>query len=190
MFDTNRTIKLSIRDQLRMSSVNRWQIMKVDRGQNVAEHTCNVMLISVEILCRYNALTGSGLEVMPTMIRQALYHDLPEVMTGDIPSPMKRALSPAAMLQVTEIEECFVPRSPAAKGSFVYKIVKCADYIDAIHFLTNNANDAHSASALNNLRVRLAHECSKCDNPELQEAISGVLQDALNGKQTFMEDLV
>lgn len=193
MFDTTRTYRLSIRDQLRMANIDRWQIMKLDRTQSVAEHTCNVVLICAEILREMEkaSFADGGPSISAPfklgVMEAALWHDLPEVMTGDIPTPMKMAFGPDTQAQLRSIDRCFLPRPET--GDLARAIVKAADFIDAIHFLTNEGRDVHSASVLHDLVSRLECHISRSD-ALIRDAIQAVYMAAINGKQTFMENLV
>jgi 5'-deoxynucleotidase YfbR-like HD superfamily hydrolase len=63
------------------ASVERFHTARTLRRQSVGEHSFNVAMIIQAIApgVRKNALLG------------ALYHDLPEIATGDIPAPVKWA---------------------------------------------------------------------------------------------------
>lgn len=62
-------------------AVKRYHVKRTHRTQTIAEHTfCMLMLVK---------------QVAPHMDKSALYpailhHDLPELMTGDVPAPIKR----------------------------------------------------------------------------------------------------
>jgi len=190
MFDKTTTYHLSIRDQLRMAGVLRWQIVATDRKQNVAEHTCNVMLIAAEIMRRAG---GSPKSIGPpfnwsNVLTAVLYHDLPEVVTGDIPMPMKMAFGPDAQRELQEIEDCFKPcgpkLTPTEKG-----ILKAADMIDALQFLAKYGSYNHAINVHSDLRARL--EGIREDLPDhISRAVDQVYLGAESGPEVFMEDLI
>ena len=195
MFDTSKTYRLSIRDQLRMANVERWQIMKTDRQQNVAEHTCNVMLIAMDILDRWEqhpdlplGRLGDLGNIRSGVLMACLYHDLPEVVLGDLPSPLKDAMGPAASQELKNIEQSFEPSYPAA--GIQASILKAADLMDAIHFLRQQGQDEHAM----NVKVHLGHKLEAViqateDHP-LRDAMESTYAKIANGKQTFLEDLI
>src|SRR5690606_20843295 len=76
---------LHLTDALRASDVVRWQIVRVLKGQSVAEHSFNVALIALELADRLKVDRGE-------VLHYAILHDLPEVLTGDIPTPTKRVI--------------------------------------------------------------------------------------------------
>jgi len=209
MFDTSKTYRLSIRDQLRMANVERWQIMKTDRQQNVAEHTCNVMLIAMDILDRWEQHPDLAMDILDRweqhpdlplgrlgdlgnirsgVLMACLYHDLPEVVLGDLPSPLKDAMGPAASQELKNIEQSFEPSYPAA--GIQASILKAADLMDAIHFLRQQGQDEHAM----NVKVHLGHKLEAViqateDHP-LRDAMESTYAKIANGKQTFLEDLI
>lgn len=72
-----------------VAHIKRWSIVKTHRDQSVAEHTYNVAMYANDIL--------SYLDLSPifhvAVLQQALWHDVDEIFTGDIPGPAKRALT-------------------------------------------------------------------------------------------------
>lgn len=74
-------------------AVKRFHTMRTIGDQTVAEHSFNVCMLL------YRLLDSPSAE----LIKAALYHDLPEVITGDIPATMKwRQPQLNMMLQVVE----------------------------------------------------------------------------------------
>lgn len=62
-------------------AVRRYHTKRVHRGQTIAEHTFGMLMLikQVQPLCTKNLMNA------------ALHHDLPELFTGDMPGPIKRA---------------------------------------------------------------------------------------------------
>jgi 5'-deoxynucleotidase YfbR-like HD superfamily hydrolase len=71
-----------------LQRLSRWQLKTTMIPQNLAEHTCNVMLISMIIS---DFLRSLGLLVnVEKVLRKAALHDLDEVAVGfDVPTPIK-----------------------------------------------------------------------------------------------------
>lgn len=71
-----------------LRGLSRWQLIPTAISQNLAEHTCNVVLISM-ILC--DILRAMGFLVsVENVLRKAAIHDLEEVAIGfDVPTPVK-----------------------------------------------------------------------------------------------------
>lgn len=190
MFDTTKRYKLSIRDQLRMAGVLRWQIVATSRKQNVAEHTCNVMLIAAAIMKRCHELGKSSAIgfSQEKVLLAALYHDLPEVVTGDIPMPMKMAFGQKARDELRQIEDCFEPSGPVLteteKG-----ILKAADIIDALQFLAKYGGSGHAVNVYADLQRRLGGIREALPRP-LDKAIDEIYLETHSGPETYMEDLI
>lgn len=68
-------------------NVQRYHVKRTHRQQTVAEHTFG-MLMLVKQVNEFDGFLGDRVAVVYDYI---LHHDLPELMTGDIPAPIKRA---------------------------------------------------------------------------------------------------
>ena len=72
----------------RLKYINRWGLMRSFRTENVSEHSLEVAIIA-------HALAEIGVEYFnktynPADIAlKAIYHDVSEIFTGDLPSPIK-----------------------------------------------------------------------------------------------------
>src|SRR4030065_2090282 len=113
---------IGLADKLRALDVIRFNMVPTQRQQSLAEHTFMVAMVAEHIA---NEL---GLSSSPhRVIKMSLYHDLEEVMTGDIPAPTKRKLKDAGVgfdglfNQLGYWDEGATPRDIA--------VVKAADYI-------------------------------------------------------------
>ncbi len=74
----------------RMKYITRWSLMHNSRPESLSEHTADTALIA-HMLCRiaqHCTHTGSGIRP-DTVATAALYHDAPEILTGDMPTPVK-----------------------------------------------------------------------------------------------------
>lgn len=72
----------------RMKYITRWSLMHSTRAESLSEHTCDTALLA-HILCLI-ARRYTGTPCRPkTVAVAALYHDAPEIMTGDMPTPVK-----------------------------------------------------------------------------------------------------
>lgn len=72
----------------RMKYITRWALMRNTMHENVAEHSYHVSLLA-------HALAVIGRDVFKKSVSPeraaacALYHDMPEILTGDMPTPVK-----------------------------------------------------------------------------------------------------
>ena len=74
----------------RMRHILRWSLMRSAEPENLMEHTADVALIAHSLaLIRRDVL---HIPCDPNRVAAlALYHDIPETMTGDLPTPVKYA---------------------------------------------------------------------------------------------------
>ncbi len=74
----------------RMKYITRWSLMRNGRAESLSEHTADAALLA-HILCLIaQKCTGTGADIRPdTVAAAALYHDAPEILTGDMPTPVK-----------------------------------------------------------------------------------------------------
>lgn len=72
----------------RMKYINRWGLMRNSRAENVSEHTLEVAYIT-QALCEIGrARLGKQLDTGYAVL-MALHHDTSEILTGDLPAPVK-----------------------------------------------------------------------------------------------------
>ena len=72
----------------RMKYIKRWQLMRSEREENIMEHSQSVAVISHALATIHNKIYGGSADVAKTVL-YALYHETSEVMTGDLPTPVK-----------------------------------------------------------------------------------------------------
>ena len=73
----------------RMKYIARWGLMRSSRTESVSEHTADVAILA-HTLCVIAQEYFPGEAVRPeTVAVAALYHDADEIMTGDLPTPVK-----------------------------------------------------------------------------------------------------
>ena len=71
----------------RMKYITRWSLMHSTRAESLSEHTCDTALLA-HMLCLI-ARRYTGTPCRPkTVAVAALYHDAPEIITGDMPTPV------------------------------------------------------------------------------------------------------
>ncbi len=72
----------------RMNYINRWGLMRNSRAESLAEHALCTAYIAHILACIANVRYGA--DVNPEHVAcAALYHDASEIMTGDMPTPVK-----------------------------------------------------------------------------------------------------
>ena len=72
----------------RMKYIKRWSLMRSVREENIMEHSQSVSLIAHALVTIHNEVYGGNADVLKTVLC-AMYHETSEVMTGDLPTPIK-----------------------------------------------------------------------------------------------------
>lgn len=72
----------------RMNYINRWGLMRNARTESLSEHTLSTAYIAHLLACMANARFGARVDINK-LTCAALYHDAPEILTGDLPTPVK-----------------------------------------------------------------------------------------------------
>lgn len=72
----------------RMKLIDRWALMRNTSKENIAEHSHNVAIIAHALALIGNKKFGKCYDTSRAALL-ALYHDTTEVITGDMPTPVK-----------------------------------------------------------------------------------------------------
>lgn len=72
----------------RMKYINRWGLMRNTRQENIAEHSLDTAIIA-HLLCEIRNKRFGGNVDASKAVMYAIYHDVPEIITGDLPTPVK-----------------------------------------------------------------------------------------------------
>lgn len=73
---------------MRMKYITRWALMPNTRPENICEHSYDVAALAHALALLENTRFHGKVNVEKCVMR-ALYHDLPEILTGDMPTPVK-----------------------------------------------------------------------------------------------------
>lgn len=151
----DKDVHLQTGDVLRASDVKRWQIVSTTRNQSLSDHTYGVAVIAMELARR---LWPGDIELLKEVALAAIIHDLPEVITGDIPTPVKEGLGIKGTLNEVESRLLYCGLSYQDAPEQARMIVKAADLIESIRFLDQHGNmfSRHTTSVRNKLYRRLA----------------------------------
>lgn len=152
-FDT-----MHLSDRLRASDVKRWHTKRTHRTQNVAEHSFRAMLIASDILERMDmpeaykminereggasayfhpaSVAGRMKELnRASLLNWLMWHDLPEVNTGDVISPTKRAMGTDKYDQFEKSVGGRFAEIEAGTPIFIKEIASLADKAEASLFI-------------------------------------------------------
>ena len=72
----------------RLKNIKRWNLMRNTREENVQEHSHSVVVVAHALCIIKNRLFGGKVDEKQ-VLAYAAYHDANEVITGDLPTPVK-----------------------------------------------------------------------------------------------------
>ncbi len=72
----------------RMKYIDRWALMRNAHNENLSEHSLEVGIIAHALVLLHNKRFGGSLNPERAAVL-AIYHDAPESLTGDMPTPVK-----------------------------------------------------------------------------------------------------
>ena len=72
----------------RMKHINRWGLMRNTRNENIQEHSLQVAIIAHALVLIRNGRFGGSADAERAAVI-ALFHDCDEILTGDLPTPIK-----------------------------------------------------------------------------------------------------
>src|SRR5699024_6785133 len=73
----------------RMKHITRWALMHSTRTETLSEHTADTALLAHTLGLIARDMLGQAGVRPETLAAAALYHDAPEILTGDMPTPVK-----------------------------------------------------------------------------------------------------
>ena len=129
----------------RMKYIKRWALMRSINEENIMEHSLQVTEIAHAIALIKNEMFGGSIDPYKVMCL-AVYHETSEVITGDLPTPIKyfNAQINSAYKDLEDLAaEKLIEKLPeelkplyrefilADKDTEEYKIMKAADRISA-----------------------------------------------------------
>lgn len=174
--------ELTLFDLLRASHVQRWHILNCSRQQNVAEHSYMVTVIALAL---YRLMVGTNptnmdeAEIMQLLVG-ALFHDSPEIRTGDIPTPGKLLIEDFAPGVFQQMDKSLMPTLPFVGGVVppnLRRFIKMADTIEAAHWIRNNGAGDYARQVADKCRTKVA-ELTDTYGEKWREPVNEVL-DAL-----------
>ncbi len=73
---------------MRMKYITRWALMRNTRAENICEHSYDVATLTHALAVLENTRFNGNIRVKDAVMI-ALYHDVPEILIGDMPTPVK-----------------------------------------------------------------------------------------------------
>lgn len=87
----------------RLKFINRWALMRNTREENLAEHSLDTAILAHALCLIGNQRLGKSLDAEKAAVI-ALFHDATEIITGDMPTPVKY-LNPVIKEAYKDIEK-------------------------------------------------------------------------------------
>lgn len=140
----------------RMQYIARWALMRNSRTENIKEHSFDVAVIAHCLAVLHNKFEqGKERAILPDPYRvqaYALYHDCTEILTGDLPTPIKyrnkeitraykevESEAAASLVELLPEDEemralymdLLSPEISTEEDKLIHKLVKAADKISA-----------------------------------------------------------
>lgn len=130
----------------RMKYIHRWPLMRNTSTENISEHTQEVAVLAHALAVLTNTRFEGQVDANKCVLL-ALYHDVPEIITGDLPTPVKyhsQTLREAykqvedgaadrllAMLP-DDLQGIYYPLLHQESGTMEARLVKAADKLSAL----------------------------------------------------------
>lgn len=152
----------------RMKNIYRWGLMRNTRGENLSEHSLEVAQIA-HALAIINRKRFSGNADPYYVAVTAMYHDTSEIITGDMPTPIKyynsEIKSAYKQIEVAAEKELLdmLPEDFREEFTAIYnpdelttRLVKAADKISALIKCTEELNMGNREFAVAEKTIRKA----------------------------------
>ena len=129
----------------RMKYILRWGLMRQSRPENLSEHTAETAVLAHALAVIGNRRLGRRYDEGQAVL-YALYHDCSEIITGDLPTPIKyendsirtaykaveqKAARRLGRLLPPDLREAYQPYLEGPQGELA-RLVKAADKLSAL----------------------------------------------------------
>lgn len=191
----------------RMQYIQRWSLMRNSRTENIKEHSFDVAVIAHALAILHNKHEGA-LKIDPEKVQSyAIYHDCTEIITGDLPTPIKyknKDLTKAfhnvedeAAEDLVELlpdcmketyKELLCPAFEGEEGILTKRLVKAADRISA--YIKCMREQSSGSREFDSAMKTIKSSIDKIDLPEVREFMEmfipafGMTLDQLSGEDT------
>ncbi len=130
----------------RMKYISRWALMRNTRQESVHEHSFDVAVLAHALAELHNRRFGGTVDV-GRCVMLAMYHDAPEIFTGDMPTPVKydnadirrayrevERLSAQKLLNMlpNDLKAAYTPLLTDEETGEEARLVKAADKLSAL----------------------------------------------------------
>ncbi len=172
----------------RMKYIERWSLMRSARPENLSEHSLEVAMIAHMLASIGNVRHGRSLDADRAAVI-ALYHDASEIITGDMPTPVKYANGEIrnaykdveAQAEKTLLDTLpddlrptyesifFAPADADEDELYLRRLVKAADKISALIKCVDEARSGNTEFASAEKSTRATVEAMADELPEVAD---------------------
>lgn len=203
----NKFLDLASSPLMNLDHTYRYSGTKLVEAESLSQHIVDTIMMGLKIIDQINNISGAMTLNPFTYVMKAIYHDLEEVITGDIPRPVKyysagtkKSLKDVAdKVAVKFFDEQFVEGYPhysiwsnAKDGDEGY-ILKL---VDTLVVATKVIKEVKLLN--NNYMLRVAHEVSKYlkdikkvtyfENEEINHYLSDIVLGAIECMEEILAD--
>lgn len=164
----------------RMKYIRRWSLMRSVRDENIMEHSQQVAVIAHALALINNKIYHGSVDVNKAVLL-AQYHEVGEVITGDLPTPIKY-FNPEIRTAYKDLEKNASKRlldmlPEELKGEYAeyiipeedseeYKLVKCADRLAAYFKCVEEVKAGNSE--FKKAKASIGNELKNMKRPEVE----------------------
>ena len=164
----------------RMKYIKRWSLMRSLREENIMEHSQQVAVISHALALINNKILGGTVDANKVVLL-AQYHEVGEVITGDLPTPIKyfnpeiknaykdlenKACERILNMLPQELKEEYSKFVLPDTSSQEYKLVKYADRLAAYLKCVEEVKAGNSE--FKKAKKSIESELKACDSKEVE----------------------
>lgn len=172
----------------RMKYIERWALMRSSRVETLSEHSIEVAMIAHALCVIGNRRYGRHLDAEKAALI-GIYHDASEIITGDMPTPVKYAnkelknafkdverqaertlLSELPADLLPDFDSIFTPENPDdEEEQYMRKLIKAADKLSAYIKCMEEDDAGNKEFRTAKETVRQAVMKLRMDYPEVQD---------------------
>ncbi len=176
----------------RMKYIERWALMRNSRPENLSEHSMEVAMIAHALCTIGNVRYGHELDADRAAVA-ALYHDASEIITGDMPTPvkyynddLKRAYKEVESIAnehlISRLPEDLKPvyekifsQTADREEDYMRRLIKAADKISALIKCVEEENAGNTEFRTAKQTIRNSIEEMEASMPEVRDFMAEFL---------------